>query len=202
MKKTSKIISVVLAVLFVFSAMTAMTVSAAQLIKTAEAKNIAYADAGVTAADVVYSEAILDRDQGVLVYDVEFFTADYEYDYEINAQTGAIVKKDLPDPTKRPTQQQGEVIGTETAKAIALAYYNFTADQVKFVKAEYEVDDGIKVYEIEYTVDGMEYDVEIDAVSGEILNAKSEKEETNDFIAFFKRLFEAIKNFFERLFNR
>ena len=33
----------------------------------------------------------LDRDDGQLVYDVEFYAGNTEYDYEINATTGKII---------------------------------------------------------------------------------------------------------------
>ena len=202
MKRTSKIISVFLAAIFVFSAMTVMTASAASYIGKEKAQQIAYDDAGVTAEDVIFCDPItLDFENGVVVYDVEFFTADYEYDYEINATTGAIVKKGLPDPTGRPSQQQGDLIGMEKAKTIACAYFGFAVDQVKFVKTEYDVDDGIKVYEVEYVVDNTEYELEIDAVSGDIISAETEKADSNAFIDFFVRIFEAIKNFFEKLFH-
>ena len=54
---------------------------------TAErAKEIALAHVGLSASQVTFIRAHQDWDDGRLVYDVEFYTADYsEYDYEISA---------------------------------------------------------------------------------------------------------------------
>ena len=36
-------------------------------------------------------KAELDKEDGIMVYEVEFRYGHYEYDYEINAKTGAII---------------------------------------------------------------------------------------------------------------
>jgi len=57
------------------------------------AKAAALAHAGLKAADVTFVKCKLDWENGVQVYDVEFFTQDgREYDYEINAATGDVLK--------------------------------------------------------------------------------------------------------------
>ena len=53
---------------------------------------IAFAHAGVKQADVRDLECELDRENGILVYDIEFEVGNMEYDYEINAATGEVVK--------------------------------------------------------------------------------------------------------------
>lgn len=54
------------------------------------AKKIAVADAGVTFSEATFIEAKLDFDDGVAVYEIEFYTSTHEYEYEINASTGKI----------------------------------------------------------------------------------------------------------------
>lgn len=53
--------------------------------------------AGLTSSQVMQLEAKLDRDGGRLVYEIEFKSGGYEYEYEINASNGSIIKseKDL-----------------------------------------------------------------------------------------------------------
>ena len=58
-----------------------------------KAKSIALKDAGVSG--VTFVKAKLDSDDGVKVYDVEFYKGNVEYDYEIDAITGQIREKDL-----------------------------------------------------------------------------------------------------------
>ena len=63
------------------------------------------------------------------------------------------------------------LITEDRAREIALAHAGLTADQVSFVRAKLDWDDGRQVYDVEfYTADYKEYDYEIDAASGEILS--------------------------------
>lgn len=59
-----------------------------------KAKSIALKDAGVSASSVTFTKAKLDKDDGVAVYEIEFYSGDTEYEYEINATSGAIRERD------------------------------------------------------------------------------------------------------------
>jgi uncharacterized membrane protein YkoI len=61
-------------------------------ITESRAREIALNHAGVSAADVSAWEIELDTEHGVTVYEVEFKAGGYEYEYDINASTGAVVK--------------------------------------------------------------------------------------------------------------
>ena len=154
-----------------------------------DAKAKALAHAGLAETDVTFIKAELDRDDGRLVYDVEFYTADYkEYDYEIDAATGEVVGFDYdvehyappaasvqtPSATKAPAAQAPASSGTisaEDAKAKALAHAGLSSGSVTFIKAELDRDDGRLVYDVEfYTADYKEYDYEIDAATGEVVS--------------------------------
>ena len=67
------------------------------LIGEAAAKSAAYAHAGVQEADAVKVKCKLDWEDGVQVYEVEFEVGRMEYDYEINAATGAVLKAEMDD---------------------------------------------------------------------------------------------------------
>lgn len=56
---------------------------------------IALKDAGFTQDQVSQLHALFDCDDGRPEYDVEFRQGDYEYDYEIHAETGVILDKDI-----------------------------------------------------------------------------------------------------------
>lgn len=58
------------------------------------AKNMALSDAGVSSSEITYTKGTLDYEDGIAVYDIEFNTAEYAYEYEINAVTGEIHSKD------------------------------------------------------------------------------------------------------------
>lgn len=57
-----------------------------------EAKRAALADAGVSEGQVVYKKAKLDYEGGMPVYELEFLAGSREYEYEIDAATGAVLK--------------------------------------------------------------------------------------------------------------
>ena len=64
----------------------------AQDIGYAKAKSIALNHAGVSENEAYNMDIELDNEDGILVYEVEFKSGNMEYDYEINAATGAILK--------------------------------------------------------------------------------------------------------------
>lgn len=64
-----------------------------------KAVQTALGHADLTSSQVTQLEAKLDRDGGKLVYEIEFRSGNYEYEYEIDASSGSIIKseKDLDD---------------------------------------------------------------------------------------------------------
>ena len=156
------------------------------------AKQIALSHAGLSQGSVSFVKAQLDYEDGVKVYEIEFYSGNVEYDYEINAATGAIISVDrdienysiptaapaptaapTPEPTAAPTQPAApSTISAERAKQIALSHAGVGG--ANFTKVELDTDDGVAVYEIEFKVDNIEYDYEINAVSGAIISSKSE----------------------------
>lgn len=58
----------------------------------------------------------------------------------------------------------------EEAQAIALEHAGFTEDQVTWLRTEYEIDDGVPQYEVQFHQGRWEYDYEINADTGAILS--------------------------------
>ena len=166
------------------------TFAANNYIGVEKAKSIALKDAGVSGATFV--KAKLDTEDGVKVYDVEFYKANVEYDYEIDAITGKILEKDrdienytIPKKkattkkqtttkakskskakAKTSTKKVAKDIGVEKAKSIALKDAGVSG--VKFTKAKVDYENGVKVYDIEFRKGNKEYDYEIEAATGKI----------------------------------
>lgn len=139
-----------------------------------QAKEIALKDAGLSADAVTFLRAEPDYENGRNVFDIEFYQGNTEYDYEIDATTGAIRSADRDiesyQPQAQTTQTQTTTgqITLEQARQIALSHAGLSADAVTFVKAGQEYDDGRTVYEFEFYQGTTEYDYEIDAATGEI----------------------------------
>ena len=142
-------------------------------ISAEDAKAKALAHAGLASADVTFVKAKLDRDDGRLVYDVEFYTADYkEYDYEIDAATGEVVSYDYDAEDYAPPAASG-AISAEEAKALALAQVpGASASDIR--EFETDRDDGRVEYEGKIVYGGMEYEFEIDGYSGAIRSWEAE----------------------------
>lgn len=56
------------------------------------AQDIAFKHAGVSAGEVRMKKSKLDYEHGVRVYEIEFYVGNMEYEYDINATTGEIMK--------------------------------------------------------------------------------------------------------------
>lgn len=69
-----------------------------------------------------------------------------------------------------PTQTVASRLTKAQAEEIALRHAGFTADQVNWLRAEYEVDNGRPQYEVEFHQGIWEYSFEIDGETGEILS--------------------------------
>jgi uncharacterized membrane protein YkoI len=69
---------------------------AAQEVKVSkdEVKKTVLNHAGLKEAEVKGYRAELDRERGGLVYEVEFDSGKYEYDYEVSAETGKVLKSE------------------------------------------------------------------------------------------------------------
>lgn len=64
-------------------------------------------------------------------------------------------------------------IGVEKAKAAALEYAKVSKDLVEGnIKAEFEHDDGMMVYEVEFHAEGVRYEIEVNAVTGNIISCE------------------------------
>ena len=140
------------------------------------AKAAALKDAGLSESDVVFKKVELDHDHGTQVYDIEFYTSDIEYEYEIDASSGTVLEKNIEqfqiqtDPTNSAVNSSvNNYIGVDRAKEIALNHAQLNESDVQFVKAKLENDDGGVEYEIEFYSGRTEYDYTIDAVSGNII---------------------------------
>ena len=143
-----------------------------------DAKNAALAHAGLTADQVSFARAHQDWDDGRLVYDVEFYTADYqEYDYEIDANTGDVLSFDYDaEHYDRPSASAGgssAAITADQAREIALAEVP-GASASDIWEFETDRDDGRLEYDCKIVYDGMEYEFSIDGSSGAIMGWESE----------------------------
>ena len=156
--------------------------SSSSAVTLAEAKSIALKHAGLSASDVRFTKAKTDYDDGVKEYDIEFVSGSYEYEFEVRASDGKITSYDREraegqKTTSASTTSSGNYIGVEKAKSIALKDSGVSASKATFEKAKLDKEDGVYVYEVEFRSGNMEYEYEINAKTGKILDRSVERED-------------------------
>ena len=148
---------------------TAVVNPADKYIGSDKALEIALAKAGLNKSQILYQKVKLDTDGGVKVYEVEFFAGNIEYDFEIDAIKGTVLKYET-DQHYDANNPASKYIGEAKAKEIALARAGLNASQI--YAYEIELDEG--KYEIEFKHNGMEYSMDIDAVTGQMTDFEME----------------------------
>jgi len=81
------------------------------------------------------------------------------------AVPGSVAATDSTQPSTLPAR-----LTAEEAKAIALKHAGFPPEQVRFLRADFDYDDGVPQYEVEFVANGWEYEYDIHAETGEILS--------------------------------
>ena len=137
----------------------------------------------VKSVDGKVTQIELDREKSGDVYEVEVKSGGVEYDLDIDAKTGKVLRTDKDDNDKddfgdddsddKVIVPDGKFITEKAAIEIAMKQAKGTVTEV-----ELDEDDGRVIYEIEIKDGKYDYDFDIDAISGEVL--KFEKDRDDD----------------------
>lgn len=158
--------------------------------------NVALQDAGFKSDEVDNLTAHYDSDDGIATYEVSFTSGEIEYEYTVKASDGTILEADretikpaaaqaaktvqevkpvqeakpAQEVQQQPSEPTSKYIGVDKAKSIALGDAGVKSSEATFTKAKLDKEDGVAVYEIEFYSGGIEYEYEISASSGKILD--------------------------------
>ena len=118
----------------------------------------------------------LDRENGIMVYEGEIYYNGQEYEFDIDAVTGDIVKWKVDEISNNSgyinnNVNNSQTITMEKAKSIALAQVP-GANQSHFGKIELDHDHGRAVYEIEIFYNNSKYEFDIDASTGKVIGTE------------------------------
>lgn len=154
-----------------------------EYIGKSKALSVALEHAGVNKSAVKEYEVELDRDDNKAVYDIEFKTSEAEYDYEVDAYSGKVLKFESENKGSKNTSKSNvtpkpnisqDYISKTKAKEIAFKHASVDEAKVKGLEIELDKDDGRAIYEIDFNVGNTEYDYEVDAVTGDILKSEAD----------------------------
>lgn len=148
-----------------------------QYIGTEAAKLAALNHAGLKSDEVNFVHAHLESDDGIWQYDIEFHKDTTEYDYDIDALTGEVLSFDQDAEYYHHAQGTNagrEQITEEQAKQLALQHAGVAEKDARRLQIEFDYDDGLGEYEVEWYVGRTEYSCDVDAVTGTILSYDKE----------------------------
>ena len=148
----------------------------------------------VNEKDADISSVLLVEQNGMMLYEVCFSTKDNQYEYLLDASTGraeswrkaaladavtepaVAASGDLkptasPEPTASlaPEKNATVLIGEDEAKKLAMGHANITEKDLSSISCKLELEGLNLIYDIEMKTKLMEYDYEVDAISGEIV---------------------------------
>lgn len=145
----------------------------------AAALQTALKDAGVNEADASRIRVTMDRDDGMLVYEVRFDAAEVEYDYEIDAESGRIISTDVErwddDDRDDRNRTANENVAVSRDEAVKTALGKVSGATERDIRIGLDYDDGRYKYEGDIIYNGIEYDFEIDADNGKIIEWSEER---------------------------
>ena len=142
-------------------------------------KDIVFKHAKVENKNVTNLEIEYDYENGNMIYDVEFHCNNIEYDYEVDAVSGKILKIEIENNNNSNNKylSKNKIEEIAIKKANVSKYYDYDI--------EFEFKGGTPIYEVEFETDGAEYEIEIDAKNGNIIKyeVKNKKVDTSKLIS-------------------
>lgn len=163
-------------------------------------------DAGVSESDTTRLQVSEDRDDGQKVYEIRFDVDNTGYEYEVAAADGSILSSDMEDQggddaTVQGNAQNGTLddaqnndqntqnnnsqstgtannanVAVTQEQAIETALSRVSGATEQDIRISLDHDDGVYKYEGDIIYNGVEYDFEIDANSGTILEWSEERD--------------------------
>ncbi len=145
-----------------------------------DAKRIALEDAGVSEADILAMQVGYEMEHGRTKYEIEFYAGNMEYDYEINAETGEIISFDQDIEydfygNGAGTGNGGAQTTLTQDEVTAIVLERVPGADTSHLRLELDRDDGRMLYEGEIIYDGVEYEFEIDAQTGNVIEWSEER---------------------------
>lgn len=132
-----------------------------------EAYQIALNDYMIDEMDVIESKIKLDQDDGLLLYEVYFKTNTAQYEVTINAKSGLIYDREdelIDDDIKDEIYLESEIM------TIIESQLSLSQTLMEELEIELKSENGVPYYEVSFKYGETEYDIEINALNGNIIS--------------------------------
>ncbi|MCI5648831.1 MAG: PepSY domain-containing protein [Fusicatenibacter sp.] len=149
------------------------------VIDETSAKEIAFRYAGVEEADASYVTVKKEYDDGKEIYEIEFCVQNSNYDCDVDVSTGEVRKMECKSQSDTHHEHEEE----HDHAAVQVMAYDEAAEIVlnrvqgagkEHLKMKLEEEDGCWRYEGEIHYNGREYEFELNAADGQLLEWKEE----------------------------
>lgn len=154
-----------------------------------ESKDIAFAHANVDGTKAVFDDQEYDQDDQI--FELEFTVDGVDYEYDIDARSGKILEvekervddgrpevndpdagqkdpiKDDQGSASQAENSSDDLISLDEAKQIAFDYAGVDGSKARFDDQELDRED--LTYELEFVIDDVEYEFDIHAITGDVL---------------------------------
>ena len=195
MKKTKKIIIIVIGVLLILALIFLIYLKVAFISKS-EVKDIITDNMNVNSSDVYFESIDLELDKNY--YEVELYYQNKDYEYKIDAKEGKIIYTDFyqannnqntsinssnnntnnnNNSNTNESTNNGNASNSNTttitmdeARDIALNHASTNINSITHLRTERDYENNTLVYEVDFIYNSYEYDYKIDAVTGAIIS--------------------------------
>ena len=195
MKKTKKIIIIVIGVLLILALIFLIYLKVAFISKS-EVKDIITDNMNVNSSDVYFESIDLELDKNY--YEVELYYQNKDYEYKIDAKEGKIIYTDFyqannnqntsinssnnntnnnNNSNTNESTNNGNASNSNTttitmdeARDIALNHASTNINSITHLRTERDYENNTLVYEIDFIYNNYEYDYKIDAATGTIIS--------------------------------
>ncbi len=188
MKKTKKIIIIVIGVLLILALIFLIYLKVAFISKS-EVKDIIAANMNVNVNDLYFESIDLELDKGI--YEVEVYYHNDDYEYKIDAKsateggriiytdfkyfTNSIIDNNNSNTNSSTNNENASNSNTTTitmdeARDIALNHASTNINSITHLRTERDYENNTLVYEVDFIYNNYEYDYKIDAATGTIIS--------------------------------
>lgn len=82
-------------------------------------------------------------------------------------------------------------IGADAAKEVALEYAGVAETDANYLRAEYDYERGVMVYEVDFTAGSYEYSIDVNALTGEIVSQEKEWNDGDSYEDYIDDIYDA-----------